>query len=161
MTLRSLASLVLLAPLACSPESKDDSTATDTAGDSTDATGTETGGDTTTGASGDTTMDAETVAPQPSPEATEVCTASCDKFKSCADDPAMFDSAECISDCEALIVFLGHNNPGTHCPDTELNRQDCLSKATCEEIDAYVSPDDPPNQVCQEWDEKLGECAIE
>ncbi|WAS96563.1 hypothetical protein [Nannocystis punicea] len=53
------------------------------------------------------------------------------------------------------------NNPGTDCADTELGRQDCLSQATCEELDAYVSPDDPPNQVCQEWDEKLGDCAIE
>ncbi|MCY0987694.1 hypothetical protein OV203_11200 [Nannocystis sp. ILAH1] len=150
MIFRSLASLLLLAPLACSPESKDDSTATDTNA-TTDTTGT----------TDDPTSDAGTEAPGPSPEANEVCTAACEKFKSCADDPAMFDTADCVSGCESGIVFLGMNNPGTHCADTELNRQDCLSKATCEEIDAYVSPDDPPGQVCQEWDTKLGECAIE
>lgn len=154
MTFRSLASLLLLAPLACSPESKDDSTITDT-NDTTGATD-------TSGTTDDPTSDAGTEAPGPSPEdASEVCTAACEKFKSCADDPAMFDTADCVSGCESGIVFLGMNNPGTHCADTELNRQDCLSRATCEEIDAYVSPDDPPGQVCQEWDTKLGECAIE
>lgn len=147
MTSRALASLLLLVPLACSPESKDDSTATDT--------------NDTTGTTGDSTSDSETEASGPSPDANEVCTAACEKFKSCADDPAMFDTADCVSSCESGIAFLGMNNPGTHCADTELNRQDCLSQATCEEIDAYVSPDDPPDQVCQEWDTKLAECAIE
>ena len=147
MTLRSLASLLLLVPLACSPESKDDSTATDT--------------NDTTGIAGDTTTNAETGEPGPSLEATPVCTAACEKYRSCADDPAMFDTADCISGCESAIVFLGMNNPGTHCADTELNRQDCLSRATCEEIDAHHAPDDPPGQVCQEWETKLAECAIE
>lgn len=150
MTCRALASLLLLVPLACSPESKDDATATDT-----NAT---TG---TAGTAGDSTSDAGTEAPRPSPDATEVCTAACEKFRSCADDPAMFDTADCVFSCESAIVFLGMNNPGTDCADTELNRQDCLSKATCEELDAYVSPADPPDQVCQAWDTKLGECAIE
>lgn len=136
-----LAALLLPLTLVACP-SKDDGK-----GDGTDSgTGTSTGASSSGGEE------------LPAPD--EVCPAVCDKYKSCADEPAMFDVADCLESCEAAIAFLDMNNPGSGCGDAYIAVNECLSESTCEQIDAYYGSGDSM-RPCMEWDDTLGNCAIE
>lgn len=147
MLARLLSPLLLLTLAAC-PNDKDGGTDSDagTGTDATNGTGTE-----------DTSTEAPTGGELPAID--EVCQASCENFKTCSDDPAMFNVPDCVLNCAGTIDFLEMNNPGIGCGEHYLGLENCFSTLTCDEIDAYFM--DSPMRPCGEWSEKLDACAIE
>lgn len=91
------------------------------------------------------------------PPAAEVCAAACANFATCGPS-----TPDCESDCQAGIEFMAQNNPGTMCATYETGRMDCMSKLTCDELDAYLEDVDDPERPCQSWiDLEADNCAIE
>ena len=94
------------------------------------------------------------------PPASDACTAACENFKACSDDPARLDLAACVQDCQGTASFLDMNNPGSGCGDAYLGLSQCQSELSCEDLDLYVTRD-MPDRPCGEFDVKLEPCAIE
>ena len=95
------------------------------------------------------------------PPATEACPAACENYKACADEPASFDQAGCVQDCQGSASFLDMNNPGQGCGDAYLTLSECQSELSCEDLDRYRMEQDAPDRPCKEAASGLDPCAIE
>lgn len=95
------------------------------------------------------------------PSAARVCPAACENFEGCADDPAGFDHARCVHDCQSSAASLDARNPGLGCGDASLELAQCQAALSCDDLERRAAAPDAPERPCREFDAELEACARE